>query len=167
MLYNRFLIFVLASFVASIVSVVLILVIGKMPVPMEGNDSNSINEYLFEGNKGRIFLEEEVEEGARAARSEIKKKISAAKERESSMDFYELLKPVKQRAIYVAWLPWLILPFLVSIKQRAWVFSLLLVPLMLVFAGFFSVVEVLIFGISISIGLWMSNKLGVKPRWPK
>lgn len=164
MLVKRLLLFTFASLVASAVSVLIILAVGKMPAPLEGSDLRSTREYLEE-SKDQVFSEAEIQDSVRIARSEIEKKISTAKERERDMSFQELLGPVKKRATYVTWLPWLIIPFLISIKQRAWTPSLLLIPIILMFAGIFSAIEILIFGISVAMGLWISHVLGIKPRW--
>lgn len=164
MLVKRLLLFTFASLIASTASVLIILAVGKMPVPLEGSDPGSVHEYLEE-SKDQVYSEAEIEESARIARSDIKEKISAAKERERSMSFQELIEPVKQRAIYVTWLPWLIIPFLISIKRNAWFLSLLLVPTLLALIGVFSVIEVLLFGAGIAVGLWVSNMLGVYPRF--
>lgn len=163
MLVKRLLLFAFASLLASTVSVLIILAIGKIPVPLEGTDQNSVHEYLEE-SKDQVYSEAEIEESARISRSGIEKKISAAKERERNMSFHELMEPVKQRAVYVTWLPWLIIPFLISIKRNAWFLSLLLIPALLALIGVFSVIEVLLFGAGIAAGLWASDVLGVHPR---
>jgi len=165
MLAKRISLFFIMSLIASGVSILIVLGIGKIPIPLDGIEyQHTVDEYL-ENNKDLIFSQEEVEESARIARIEIEKKISAAKERERDMGFQELLDPVKQRAVYVTWLPWLFIPFFVSFKRKAWTLSLLLLPLLLTFAGIFSVIEILLFGVGLVMGVWVSNFLGIQPRW--
>ena len=163
MLMKRLLLIAFVSLIASVISILIILAVGKMAVPLEGPASSAVHE-LLEENKDEVYSEAEIEESARIARDEIERKITAAKERERSMSFQELMEPVKQRAIYFTWLPWIIIPFLICIKQNAWLLSLLVIPALLALMGVFSVIEVLLFGTGIAVGLWIRNMLGIRPR---
>jgi len=164
MLAKRISLFFLMSLIASGISILIIIGVGKTLVPVGGVEHKHTADKYLEKNKDRIFSQEEAEESERIARVEIEKKVSAMKERERDMGFQELIDPVKQRAIYISWLPWLFIPFFVSFKRKAWILSLLFFPLLLTSTGIFSVIEILIFGVALAVGAWISNFLGIKPR---
>ena len=86
-------------------------------------------------------------------------RIRLRKEEDSKKTFKELLQENKKHAIYVCWIPWILVPFFLRINHWLLGLALLSIPVILVPIGLFLPVEILIFGGCLYLGHQLKHRI--------
>ena len=146
-----------ASSCACVLSVFIIMIVSTYPIssPDKYNDKR-LADYM-ERNKRVVITEKELNESAKIALDTINKNIQKAEERDRSLSFIDGFYEVKKRAIMFTWIPWFLLPFIVSFAKWRWLFLSLLLPMLLILPGIFHIPEVMVFGVFVFIGKWICD----------
>lgn len=145
--YKVFFKFLLASAIATIVSLVITMIVSRY-IPEVHGVKNSIGI-----RQEQIFTQEQLDEAQRS----IEDRINILKEDERNRSRKESIQNIKSYTIYFSWFPWLIVPFLLTIRYWLWGTFLLSIPVILVPTGMFLFVEIIIFGICLYLGHQIRN----------
>ena len=145
------------SLCACIFSVFIIVIVSTYPISSSDKyTEEQIADYM-QRNKGVIITEKELERLDKIASEIINKNIQKAEERDRSLSFIDGFYEVKKRAIMFTWIPWFLLPFIVSFAKWRWLFLSLLLPMLLILPGIFHIPEVMVFGVFVFIGKWICD----------
>ena len=143
--YKRLFLFIVVSTMITIVSYVITAVYSfYVPVVIVPDDTN----LSMAADREQIYTREQLEEAER----KMDERIRLRKEEDRKKTLKELLQEEKKHAIYVSWIPWILVPFFLRINHWLLGLALLSIPVILVPTGLFLLIEILIFGACLYLG---------------
>lgn len=151
--YKRLFFFVVVSTMIAMVNLVIAAVYSfYVPVVVAVSDETNLS---MASDKKQIYTLEQLVEAER----KMDERIRLRKEKDNNITLKELLQEERKHAIYVCWLPWILVPFLLKINHWLLGLALLSVPVILVLAGLFLPVEILIFGGCLYLGSQFKRRI--------
>lgn len=143
--YRKLFSFIVVSVMTTIVNLAIAAVYSfYVPVVIVSGETN----HSMASDREQIFTLEQLEEAER----NMDEQLRILREENSKKSFKELLQEDKKHAIYVCWIPWLLVPFFLRIDHWLWGLALLSIPVILVPTGLFLFIEILIFGGCLYLG---------------
>lgn len=150
--FKRLFLFIVVSTMITIVNLVIAAVYSfYVPVVIVSDETN----LSMAMDKERIYTLDELVEAER----KMDEQLRILKEEHRKKSLKEILQDEKKHAIYVCWIPWILVPFLLRINHWRWGLALLSIPSVLVPTGLFLPFEILIFAGCLYLGNQLKHRV--------
>ena len=140
----------LLSFLATLLGVVFAMVVATyIPISIDLGDDDSAGFIRKD-----VYSREELDR----ADAVFKEKLERYKQQDKNRRFVDITREMKNRGIWISWIPWFFLPFIFSQKQYLTMLILIILPFLLVFTGLTLPLEIFTFSLAMFLGIYLTRK---------
>lgn len=139
----------IASGMAMLCSLILAVVMGAfVPFVIEDTDAGA-----RAPTPGKVYTEEQLNR----AEKEAKARMKARAEDKSFESRAKTLRSMQRPALWISWVPWLLLPFFVRVSSILYGAMVLIVPGLMVATTVAPPESLLVFAIALALGVWAKH----------